>query len=219
MAGAVAAFCGTKESDCPSKWRAINYTFSSLYGWRCRCVLRDYRGWLPIQMAGFKLYILETMTCSWHSRNYSMPFGWAATFTGPLMSLRPARDMRLERWFLVACFSSVKNNNVSGNFFFDTPRTVLQRAKKLLCNRSQFRTLLLPHKFIKIRLSHQRPVSIEFLTICWIPEFPKSEQNRKSYGNVRIWRKGASVRQKNHNNLNKSFGMNVKLWTNNFGPL
>ena len=69
---------------------------------------------------------------------------------------------------------------------FATPRTVLHRGKKSLCNRSQFRTLLLPHRFIKIRPSHQRPVSIEFLTICRIPEFPKSEQNRKSCGNVRI---------------------------------
>jgi len=60
-----------------------------------------------------------------------------------------------------------------------TPRTVLQRAKKSLCNRSQFRTLLLPHRFIKIRPSHQRPVSIEFLTICRIAEFPKSEQIEK----------------------------------------
>ena len=59
------------------------------------------------------------------------------------------------------------------------PWTVLQRAKKTLCNKSQFRTLFLPHRFIKIRPSHQRPVSIEFLTICRIPEFPKSEQNRK----------------------------------------
>jgi len=38
---------------------------------------------------------------------------------------------------------------------FATPRMVLQRAKKSLCNRSQFRTLLLPHRLIKIRLSHQ----------------------------------------------------------------
>jgi len=92
---------------------------------------------------------------------------------------------------------------------FATPRTVLQRAKKTFCNRSQFRTLFLPHRFIKIRPSHQRPVSIEFLTICWIPEFSKSEQNRKSCGNVRIWRKRAAVRRKNHRNLNKSFGMNL----------
>ena len=89
------------------------------------------------------------------------------------------------RQVVVACFSSVKNHNVSGPHLFQsfttcqknpfaTPRTVLQRAKKTLCNRSQFRTLFLPHRFIKIRPSHQRPVSIEFLTICRIPEFPKS---------------------------------------------
>ena len=92
---------------------------------------------------------------------------------------------------------------------FATPRTVLQRAKKSLCNRSQFRTLFLPHKFIKIHPCHQRPVSIEFpsLTICRIPKFPRSEQNRKSCGNVGIGRKRAAVRRKNHSNLNKSFGM------------
>ena len=85
---------------------------------------------------------------------------------------------------------------------FATPRTVLQCAKKSHCKRSQFRTLLLPHRFIKFRPSHQRPVRIEFLTICRIPEFPKSEQNRKSCGNVRIWRKRAAVLRKNHSNLN-----------------
>ena len=61
-----------------------------------------------------------------------------------------------------------------------------QQSKKSLCNRLQFRTLFLPHRIIKIYPSHQRPVSIEFLTICRIPGFPKSEQNRKSCGNVRI---------------------------------
>ena len=125
---------------------------------------------------------------------YSTPFRRRPTFLWPLMSLRPARDMSLGRWLLVACFSSVKNHNVSGPllFFqvsphakkkpFATPRTVLQRtwfdsglsprtlfidtfasavreivAKNSLCNRLQFRTLFLPHRFIKIRPSHQRP--------------------------------------------------------------
>ena len=64
------------------------------------------------------LYILETMTCSWHSRNYSTPFGWAATFSWPLMSLRSARDVSLGRWLLVACFWSVKNHNISGPHLF-----------------------------------------------------------------------------------------------------
>jgi len=58
---------------------------------------------------------------------------WPATLSGPLMSLQPARDMSLGRWLLVACFSSVKNHNVSGPHlfpsFFATPRTVLQREK------------------------------------------------------------------------------------------
>ena len=92
---------------------------------------------------------------------------------------------------------------------FATPRTVLQRAKKSFCNRKKFRTLFLPHRFIKIRPAHQRPVSIEFLTICRNPEFPKSEQNRKSCGNVRIWRKRAAIRRKNDSNLNKNFVMNL----------
>ena len=157
---------------------------------------------------------------SWRSWKYSAPFGCAATFSWPLMSLRPARDMSLGRWLLVACFSSVKNHNVSGPHLFPsfttyqknpfaTPGTVLQRSKKSLCNRSQFRTLLLPHRFIRIRPSHQRPVSIESLKICRIPGFHKSEQNRKSCGNVQIWRKRAAVRRKNHSNLKKSFGMKM----------
>jgi len=38
---------------------------------------------------------------------------WPAPLSGPLMSLRPSRDMSLGRWLSVACFSSVKNHNVS----------------------------------------------------------------------------------------------------------
>jgi len=79
----------------------------------------------------------------------------------------------LGRWLLVACFSSVKNHNVSGPHLFPsfttyqknpftTPRTVLQRSKKSLCNRSQFRTMLLPHRLIKIRPSHLRPSALNF---------------------------------------------------------
>ena len=124
-------------------------------------------------------------------------FEGADTLSGPQVSLKPAQNMSLERWLLVACFSSVKNHNVLGPHLFlsfttrqkksfATPRTVRQRANKSLCNRLQFRTLFLPHRFIKIRPSHQRPVGVKFLTICRIPEFPKSEQNRNSCGNVQI---------------------------------
>ena len=65
------------------------------------------------------------MTCSWHSRNYITLFGWAATFSGPLMSLWPARDMSLGRWLLVACFSSLTNHNVSGLIFFQVSPPVV----------------------------------------------------------------------------------------------
>ena len=54
--------------------------------------------------------------------------------------------MNLGRWLLVACFSSVKNNNVLGAHLFPsftyqknpfaTPRTVLLRSKKSLCNKN-----------------------------------------------------------------------------------
>ena len=75
--------------------------------------------------------------------------------------------MSLGRCLLVACFSSVKNHNVSGPRLFSSvvshaqkslclPRTVLQRAKKSLCNWSQFRTLFLPHRFIKISATRIR---------------------------------------------------------------
>jgi len=69
------------------------------------------------------------MTCSWHSRNYSTPFGWAAICSGPLMSLWPARDMSLGRRLLVACFSSLKNHNVSGPHLF--PSFTIQPKKSL----------------------------------------------------------------------------------------
>jgi len=38
---------------------------------------------------------------------------------------------------------------------FATPRTVLDRAKKSLCDRLQFRMFFLSHRFIKIRLFRQ----------------------------------------------------------------
>jgi len=44
------------------------------------------------------------------------------------MSLRPARDMSLGRWLLAACFSSVKNHNVSGPHLFPSFTT---HAKKI----------------------------------------------------------------------------------------
>ena len=46
------------------------------------------------------------------------------------MSLRPARDMSLGRWLLVACFSSVKNHNVSGPHLLPNVTT---HAQKSLC--------------------------------------------------------------------------------------
>ena len=45
------------------------------------------------------------------------------------MSLRPAQNMSLGRWLLVACFSSVKNHNVSGPHLFPSFTT---HAKKIL---------------------------------------------------------------------------------------
>ena len=128
------------------------------------------------------------MMCSWQSWIYSTPFRRTPTFSWPLVSLRPALDMRLGRVAFSSMFLKRKKSQRFGASSFSkfhntfaTPRTVIKRAKKSLCNRSQFRTLFLPHRFIKIRPSHQRPVSIEFLTIYRIPEFPKSEQNRKSW--------------------------------------
>jgi len=130
--------------------QALNWHNLFLAG-TARSVLVDYREGLTIRSAGYKLCSVEKMTCSWRSWKCSVPFGWSATFSWPLMSLWPARDMRLGRWLLVACFSSVKNHNVSGSHLFPsfttcqknpcaTPRTVLQRAKKSLWDRSQFRS-------------------------------------------------------------------------------
>jgi len=141
-------------------------------------ISRNLKSWSHI----FKFLFISQLSCKRNLHN-SGPWEWGSMykdfFSGP---------------HLFPSFTTCQKNP------FATPRTVLQRAKKSLCNRSQFRTLFLP--------SHQRPVSTEFLTICRIPEFPKSEQNRQNCGNVRIWRKRAAVRRKNHSNLNKSFGIN-----------
>jgi len=159
------------------------------------------------------------MACSWHSRNYRAPIGWTASFFVLWMLLRTIPRRSAGRWLLVACFSCVKNHNVSGPHLFPSFTTQAKKIPLPPLGRSyseqknhfamQFQTLFLPHRFIKIRPSHQTPVSIECLTICRIPEFPKSEQNQKSCGNMRIWRKTAAVCRKNLSNLNKSFGMNM----------
>ena len=144
---------------------------------------------------------------------YSTPFRKTPTFSWPLVSLRTA-STRPKYELGKVDFSGMflkrkKSQRIGASSFFQVslhtpknPFASLGRSyteqKKSLCNRSQFRTLFLPHRFIKIRPSPQRPVSIEFLTI---PGFPKSEQNQKSCGNVRIGRKRASVRRKNHRNL------------------
>ena len=64
--------------------------------------------------------------------------GCVFPFLNPLVSLRPAQNMSLGRWLLLACFSSVKNHNVSGPHLFPNfttcqqdpfTRTVQQRTK------------------------------------------------------------------------------------------
>jgi len=100
---------------------------------------------------------------------------------------------------------------------FATPRTVLQRAKKSLCNRSQFRTLFLPHRFMKMKIFRfvlpiSDPSALNFSTICRIPEFPGINPKRKSCENVRIRRKRTTVQRKSHGHLKKSFGMNLACW-------
>ena len=49
----------------------------------------------------------------------------------------------------------------------------------------------------------------QFVGYVQIPEFPRMDSKQKSCGNVRIWRKRAAVRRKNHSNLNKIFGMKL----------
>jgi len=147
------------------------FLFEPVFGWRGRSVLRDYRHRLIFGTACYKLCIVEIMMCSWHSWIYSTPFRRAPTFSWPLVSLRPARNMSLGRWLFVLCFSSVKNHNVSGPHLFPSvtthakkclcfPTTVLHEAKNHFAIGRQFRTLFLPHRFIKIRPSHLRPVNL-----------------------------------------------------------
>ena len=62
---------------------------------------------------------------------------------------------------------------------FTTPRTVLQRAKTSLCNRSQFQTLLLPHRFIKIRPFHHDPSSLNFSQFVGLQNSPNLSKIEK----------------------------------------
>ena len=61
---------------------------------------------------------------------------------------------------------------------FANPRSVLQRAKKSLCNKSQFRTFFLTHRFIKIRPSHFSPFG--GCLIINISISPMSDPSRRS---------------------------------------
>jgi hypothetical protein len=80
--------------------------------------------WMKIY-ANFRIsYVLDTPI------SFISAVDWADTLSGPLMSLRPARNMSLGRWLLVAYFSSVKNHNVSGPHLFPSVTT---HAKKSLC--------------------------------------------------------------------------------------
>jgi len=169
----------------PSTW-----LFEPVFGWRGRSVLRDYRHGLFFGTACCKLNIIEVMVCSWHSWIYSTPLWRTPTFSWPLVSLRPARNVSLGKWLLVACFASVRNHNVSGPHLFQSvtthaqkspclPRTVLHRAKKSLCNRSQFRTLFLPHRFIKIRPSHRDPSALNFSQFVGFQDSPSLSKIEK----------------------------------------
>jgi len=98
---------------------------------------------LSIRTAGCKLHILETMMCSRHSRNYSAPFGWTATFSWPLMSLRPAQDMSLGRWLLVSMFLKGKKSQRFGASSFSKfhhihPKTLIEIAQVLSTNSGSF---------------------------------------------------------------------------------
>jgi len=164
--------------------------------------------WMKIY-AKFRIwYVLDTPI------SFISAVDWTDTLSGPLMSFRPARNTSLGSQLLSACFPCLSKRFGAlsfSKFHFTrqknpsaTPRTVLHRAKTSLCNRSQFLTLFLPHRFIKIRPS--RHVSIEF---CWIPEFPGMNPKRKSCGNVWTRRKRTAVQRKSHRHLKKSFGMRL----------
>ena len=175
----------------------LKATFPSSYFKLVEATPPAKKKWVFFGTACYKFMSVKNTPLPQQRLIYSTPFRRAPTFSWLVVSLRAARNMSLGRWLLVACFSSVKNHNVSGPHLFPSvtthaqkslclPWTVLHRAKKSLCNSSQFRTLFLPHRFIKVRPSNQTPVRIEFLTICRIPGFPKSEQNRKSCGKPRF---------------------------------
>ena len=126
------------------------------------------------------------MACSWISWKYSTPFGWSATFSWPLMSLWTRPKTSAWRWLLVACFSSVKNHNVSGPHLFPSFTTHAKKIPLPPLGRSyteQFRTLFLPHRFIKIRPSHQRvdsdPSGLNFWQFVGFQNFPNLSKIEK----------------------------------------
>ena len=88
LAGAVVAFRGTMGMDCSSDRMDKN------------------------------IGKFQNLTCARHSLSCISVVDWTDTLSGPLMLLRPPRNMRLRRWLLVTCFSCVKNHNVLGPHLF-----------------------------------------------------------------------------------------------------
>ena len=160
------------------------------------------------------------MSWTWHSRIYSGIVGCVFPFLNPLVSLRPAQNMSLGRWLLVACFSSVKNHNVSGPHLFPSvtthakkslcfPRTVLHEQKNHFAIGRNSKRCCYHTDLSRFVLPISDPSALNLSQFVGFQDSPNLSKNRKSCWNVRIWRKRAAVRRKNHSNLNKSLGMSM----------
>jgi len=151
------------------------------------------------------------MACSWISWKNSAPFGWSATFSWPLMSLRTRPKTSAWRWLLV-CFSSVKNHNVSGPHLFPSFTTHAKKNHFAIgrnSKRCSYRTDL--SRFV---LPISDPSELNFSQYGGFQNFPNLSKIEKVAETCEFFRKRAAVRRKNHSNLNKSFGMKTKTATN-----
>jgi len=88
-----------------------------------------------------------------------------------------------------------------------TRGTVLDRAQKTLCHRSQFHTFFLPHRFVKISLFRQHWICHNLLDMSRFQNFPEWIQNKKVAEMCEFDGKRTAVPWKNHGHLKKSFGM------------
>ena len=135
----------------------------------------------------------------------------------------PTRPQK-ERWkvaFRSMFFMGIKSQGLGASSFskfyytlqkksFPAPRTVLYRAKKSLYDRSQFRTSVLPHRFIKIGPFRQNSISHNLLDMPRFQNFPERIQKEKVAETCEFdGKEPLFVERTKAIRVNKSFGMRM----------